>query len=140
MEGTRGFGGFGVPANNLWPQFARLIEPELQEGENLQDVLAGSASLGLKRARLLERNALPMDIEFALALLCWWPFKPKPGPAAANALYTTRRRLFTGAGQSPVELLELPVPVEVLRLTLDQLYIEQQSDDWTLSWLGSAGF
>jgi hypothetical protein len=108
--------------------FAELVRPRLLPGEDIQDVLAGSYILAQQRARYLGREPLALDVEFALAWYCWWPFAPEKSEQILHDLQATRQELFTGiaTGRSP-EMLFTAISGEALTWSLDQLYDVQRS-------------
>ena len=132
MEGRRGYE-FLEP--ELRSAFARLIEPRLSDGEDLNDVLAGAERLGLRRADLLTRPPWPIDVEFALAIWCWWPFKPELPSFAQDNLRKVRKDAFFRAAYHRQDDYTRLVPDQMLRLSLDELYAEQQNPRWIASWL-----
>jgi hypothetical protein len=126
---------FSFLAPEVRAAFASVLEPRLLEGEDLRDVLVGSERLGLRRAELWSRVPWPVDVEFALATWCWWPFKPELPQQAQGTLRQVRARAFSGAAYNGQEEYTRLVPDGILRLSLEELYAQQQTGDWITSWL-----
>jgi hypothetical protein len=108
--------------DRLMAAFGDAIEPRLQPGESLADVLAGSTKLALRRAELLRREAIPLDVEYVLAMWCWWPFKPELADDARVLLRKRRLELFMGAAAEPPEDRLDEVSDELLTHSIEGLY------------------
>ena len=75
--------------------FARsAISDRLTKGETVEDVMLGGAYLAARRAEaFFNRRPGPADLEFALSIFTWWPFKPVPPEAVEERLLVIRRRV-----------------------------------------------
>lgn len=58
-------------------QFRSPIAPAAGSPQQTEAILVAAYSLGVKRADLLQRGVEPSDVEYALSILCHWPFKPQ---------------------------------------------------------------
>lgn len=115
-------------SNRLMAAFGDVIAPQLQDGESLADVLAGSAKLAVRRAELLQRETMPVDMEYVLAMWCWWPFKPELTDDARSRLRARRRQLFRGAAADPPRDRLDEVSDGLLTHSIERLYeLQQQS-------------
>jgi hypothetical protein len=131
MEGQNQFA-FLTP--EVRSAFSRVVEPRLLAGEDLYDVLIGTERLGLRRAELHSRAPWPLDVEFALAMWCWWPFKPELPEPEESSFFQLRAEAFNGAARGNDRFMSL-VPNETLLLSLEQLYAEQQDTQLAGYWL-----
>jgi hypothetical protein len=113
-----------------------VVAPRLREGEDLGDVLVGSSKLAFRRSSLLQREALPVDMEYALAMWCWWPFKPELSDQAVELLCRLRAELFAGAAASPASDRLDEVPDDALVLNIEELYESQRVGEWPYAHLG----
>jgi hypothetical protein len=119
----------GFDANDIQDISAIIIE-QMRDEERLEDALAGAAYLAQRRATLMDRPHSPTrtDIEFALSIWTWWPFKPHPAHAVESILLQLRPRAFFGASSGDFTELDAFVPDETLRMSLEDLYAAQQED------------
>jgi hypothetical protein len=116
-----------LPLNEAEFEFAHAaVSGRLAEGENIEDVFAGSAYLGARRASLFERRPSASDLEFALSIFTWWRFKPDPPPDVEEQLRSIRRDAFEGARFGRVEILDSLVSIDTLRLGRWELYLRQR--------------
>jgi hypothetical protein len=60
--------------------FRRVLELVQEDNPQFDPslVLDMATSVALKRATLLGREVIPLDVEFSLSVFCWWPLKPPP--------------------------------------------------------------
>jgi hypothetical protein len=100
--------------------FFRVMDSVLEHNRTLHpdNVLALATSVAVYRAELLGRDPMPVDVEFVLSMLCWWPFKPPPSPEYREFVKTNIVTLLAtgdayGAAEafSPTGLL---LPIETL--------------------------
>lgn len=108
--------------------FARsAISDRLREGETAEDVMVGGAYLASRRAQaFVNRRPGPADLEFALSIFTWWPFKPDPPEFVEDRLLGIRLRVVEEVRRGDVEYLDRIVPRRTLRLSLWELYSRQQ--------------
>jgi hypothetical protein len=102
-----------------------LIEPRLQPGESLADILAGAKFLAIRRAELLGRPVITdIDIEYIFRIFTWWPFKlhPPPPPHLEGQLQETRRLAFAGAADGNTRGLETAVPNSLLLFSAESIH------------------
>jgi hypothetical protein len=109
------------------------VTPRLSTNEDPKDVLAGAAYLGRRRATLFKRRPATADLEFALSIFTWWPFKPDPPSDVEADLYRIRLYAFEGAFRSLVGSFKIEfgrlnslVPDETLMLSKWDLYSKQR--------------
>lgn len=101
-------------------KIAEAIEPELQDGESIDDVLAGIGHLAERRTDLLNRAlVIDLDYEYLLRFWTWWPFKPRMPQPFEDQLRRIRNRVFQGAAGGDFEELDNVVPNS--SLLLDEL-------------------
>src|SRR5436305_13029310 len=86
--------------------FVAILEPRLEEGEELRDVIEGGFALASRRSKLFERPTWSIDGIFAFSLFCWWPGKPERVPDVRNQICGLRRMLFAGAADETSNLVE----------------------------------
>ncbi len=81
---TVSVGGLEDVAAVFTPQVADLLhqvlDHALEDDPDLhaEAVLDVATSIAVRRAELLGRAILPVDVEFVLSMICRWPFKPPP--------------------------------------------------------------
>lgn len=80
-----------------------------------------TAALGDIRAASLRRDVEVEDYEFALSILCWWPFKPASNQKNRVFIQRARRRLLRLGEQSP-ELIFRVISPSLLSMTRNQLF------------------
>jgi hypothetical protein len=114
--------------------FRRTLEVVQEEDPQfeLSLTLDMATSLALKRSQLLGREVMPLDVEFALSIFCWWPLKP---PASQEFQERVRSRSQSAFRQRNLLELERLVPATVLMLSPESLYHLQTEgrDDLLLS-------
>lgn len=113
--------------------FGRIIAERLQEDEDIADVLVGSSRLARRRSDLLGREVLPLDVEYVLAMLCWWPMKPEVSDQVVKALRQFRGPLFSGVAADPAMDRLDEIPDAALTLSIEELYELQRSGGWLYS-------
>jgi hypothetical protein len=110
-------------------QIRSIVEGRLQENENMQDVLTGARHLASRRALLRGmRSPSRDDLEFAFAILTWWPGKPHPADHVERELLSIRPPVFEGAADSQFERIDALVPDTTLLMTRRELWAAQQQD------------
>ena len=119
----------GFDANDI-QDISTVIEQQMREEERLEDALAGATYLAQRRATLMDRPHSPTrsDVEFALSIWTWWPFKPHPTEAVESVLLQLRPRAFFGASSGDFTELDAFVPDETLTMSFEDLYAAQQGD------------
>jgi hypothetical protein len=80
-------------------------------------VLAGYG-LGAQRAEALGRQMRSIDVEYGLALLCKWPFKPEVSPALLEEIDRARDNIIPVASEG----LRVDIDPSLLTSSLDDLY------------------
>jgi hypothetical protein len=104
----------------------RLISPRLQPGEDLDAAISAGVHLAGRRAQLAERAATQEDLEFALSILCLWPFKTPPADSVERDLRAVRRAPLGAVGRGDFSALDRLVPPSTLARTTQQLATSQQ--------------
>jgi DNA-binding protein HU-beta len=102
-------------------QISDDVRSRLHAGENLDDVLAGAIYLADRRATALDRSATQTDLEHALSIFCFWPYKTPPPARVTTELIRIRRRAFRGAAQGDFAAIDAIVPPETLTASGDEL-------------------
>lgn len=109
-----------------WKELFRgIVGRTVRPGENVEDVVAGGWVLAERRAALLGRPMEPgEDVPYALAIFCWWPFKPSLRDDSKRFLYDARGDLFSGAalsGRWSADIREI-IPDDILTLGTHELF------------------
>lgn len=99
----------------------REMNQTLQPGDDPEAALAGGVYLANRRASVLRRLADQPDLEYVLAIFCWWPFKTPPAPDVRRQLVKLRQHAFQGAKDGDFRLLDKFVPRETLVGSFDDL-------------------
>jgi hypothetical protein len=119
--------------DEVMQSFALLLERRLAAGERLEDALWGAVSLGAERARRLEREACPIDAEFAFSMWCWWPLKRRVSREFSSSVEDFRPYAFEGVADGESSRLAATVRGEALTLDFATLYqLQAERDLWAL--------
>jgi hypothetical protein len=111
--------------DDVLQRMGSLIEPRLQPGESLADILAGAKLLAIRRAELLGRPVITdIDVEYIFRIFTWWPFKhhPPPPPHLEAQLQEIRRLAFSGAATGDTDGLERIVPNSLLLFSPESIH------------------
>jgi hypothetical protein len=120
----------GSEAETVFPprtvEAFRLVLGLVQEENPQFDpslVLDMATSMALRRATLLGREVVPLDVEFSLSVLCWWPLKPPPAQEFQERVHS---RLQPAVENRDVYLLEQTIGEMTLMLSPENLYRLQE--------------
>ncbi|WP_435611783.1 hypothetical protein [Streptomyces sp. bgisy159] len=113
----------GLPVEAI-KAFEGVLGHEM-EARFVPQVLEAGVHLGNRRAALLGRAMYPIDVEFALSVMCWWPFKPPVSDMYLEAAQRFRREVIRNSAT-----LDHHVPDEALRMDWEELYEKQRTGDW----------
>jgi glycerol kinase len=103
-------------------RYARsVVRSELAPGEDVDAVLAWGVYLGERRAALLGRSPIQSDLEFALSVFCWWPFKTLPPESTRGDLILVRQTALRQSEGDPSRVLDELVPESTLTADLPEL-------------------
>lgn len=105
----------------------------VQSGESVDDVIAGSITIALRRASLFGRAPVMADIMIALTIWGWLLDKPPLD------IVTNRQRLFAGLGNVVHHYAESRVVVDMVPDTTFRLSLEKVTASMPMSWRALTG-
>lgn len=105
----------------------------VQPGESIDDVIAGSITIALRRASLLGRAPVMADLMFALTIWGWLLENPP------SDIVTRRQKLFAGLGNVQHHYTEARLIADMVPDTTFQLSPEQLTASMPMSWRALTG-